>query len=568
MTLNKSHVVRKLAIMSLVIVYLFLASAVVIGQEQNSVRIVPNQKNLQLTPQKPANQVGRIIILDNSAKKQQQQRQGNQPARSETEKKQTPVKNQLPVQNQPPVIKKIDMSLLRNIPAQQNTLTDKPVAENSQKSQNQLLDRMVNKSTVAASQQRAQQTQNSQVRQIADLPRVKDSDTADTNVNTTAFYPATQNQNPIVVAGGQPVTSQPVTQPNHQESKPATEKPADGKFTNRGEYNMLRPVMPRPVNVPGNNQERRIDPRREQILSSGEYLHDGGDRNLKTVVGGDWSVKGLDTEDTIGHYDTLGGDRIVVPSNRVSIYAPRFAAVRQVDGLISADGIERTAKASDTRMTFRSNGSDFATTTKQHVAAEKNVASKSASALIDRTKGIVVENTTITKTIGNQISPTKIHNFVLTGYMSNAEKPFIAAAIQAAKKWSNTVEVQAVVKNEKIEMVHDVKSANDVTHVDPKGKKSKLRVIKMASKRSAQTGETIEFTIRFDNIGSELIGNVTIIDNLTARLEYIEGSASCNVKADLITKQNDAGSATLRWEIIEPMKIGTGGVIRFKCRVR
>ena len=62
-----------------------------------------------------------------------------------------------------------------------------------------------------------------------------------------------------------------------------------------------------------------------------EYLCDGGDYGLPAAVRADWSVDGLEQEDAIAHYDTLDGRVVVTPSNRVCIYAPRFAAVRRVE---------------------------------------------------------------------------------------------------------------------------------------------------------------------------------------------------------------------------------------------
>ena len=64
------------------------------------------------------------------------------------------------------------------------------------------------------------------------------------------------------------------------------------------------------------------------------------------------------------------------------------------------------------------------------------------------------------------------------------------------------------------------------------------------------------------------IGNVTIMDNLTGRLDYIDGTAECSVPAEFITEPNDAGSLILRWEITDPLPATRGGVIRFRCRVR
>jgi hypothetical protein len=65
-----------------------------------------------------------------------------------------------------------------------------------------------------------------------------------------------------------------------------------------------------------------------------------------------------------------------------------------------------------------------------------------------------------------------------------------------------------------------------------------------------------------------LIGNVTIMDSLTGRLEYVADSAQCSKRANFMSDYNEADSLILRWEILEPMQPGDGGVIRFRCRVR
>ena len=91
---------------------------------------------------------------------------------------------------------------------------------------------------------------------------------------------------------------------------------------------------------------------------------------------------------------------------------------------------------------------------------------------------------------------------------------------------------------------------------------------KVASKLAAKSGDIVEFMIRFDNVGNQRIGNVTIIDSLTSRLEYVPDSAQSELQASFSTSRNEVDSLVLRWEIEEPLKIGKGGLIRFKCRVR
>ncbi len=403
---------------------------------------------------------------------------------------------------------------------------------------------------------------------ISDLPTVSPSASNQSGTQSTGhaiYYPSTSDKYPVMRVNG-------ALLPVETANKNQQEKDAKDKFPNRDQFNLQNQQMPSPLKFPGQDKgdgkERPMDPRLRELLSSGEFLHDGGDRNLKVVVGSDWSVQGLDSQDTIGHFDTLKGDRVVVPSNRVSIYAPRFSAVQKIDGLISANNIEHMAATDDTTMTFRSGSFDFASNAKSHQATIRNIGSKAASEMKDRTRGLTVDNTTSSASTGNSISSVKIHNFLLTGRLENSEKAFLATAMQSAIAWSSDMEVKIVVKNDGLRALHDVKAANETITVDPIGKKSKLRVVKMADKKTAKPGDEIVFLIRFDNVGEEIIGNVTVIDNLTTRLEYVEGSASCSVKADLITSQNDADSTQLRWEIVDPLKIGTGGVIKFKCRVR
>jgi uncharacterized repeat protein (TIGR01451 family) len=95
-----------------------------------------------------------------------------------------------------------------------------------------------------------------------------------------------------------------------------------------------------------------------------------------------------------------------------------------------------------------------------------------------------------------------------------------------------------------------------------------LRLCKLASRSHALPGEEVEFTLRFDNVGDQVIGNVTIVDNLATRFEYIPESAQSSVDANFVTEPNTGGSTILRWEISNPVEPGQGGVLRFRVRVR
>jgi uncharacterized repeat protein (TIGR01451 family) len=115
------------------------------------------------------------------------------------------------------------------------------------------------------------------------------------------------------------------------------------------------------------------------------------------------------------------------------------------------------------------------------------------------------------------------------------------------------------VSHQKVEMIYGVNEPP----ANPK-----LRIIKVASTQFAQPGDEIDFTLRFDNVGNQRIGNVTIIDNLTPRLAYVEGSAKSSLPAEFFTQHNEGDSLVLRWEITDPLAPGDGGVLRFRCRLR
>ena len=75
-----------------------------------------------------------------------------------------------------------------------------------------------------------------------------------------------------------------------------------------------------------------------------KYICDGGDLNWDVNVRRDGTVVGLDQQDTVGHFTTADGQTLVAASNCVCIYAPRFAAIRQVSTPVISEGHERMAE--------------------------------------------------------------------------------------------------------------------------------------------------------------------------------------------------------------------------------
>jgi uncharacterized repeat protein (TIGR01451 family) len=279
-----------------------------------------------------------------------------------------------------------------------------------------------------------------------------------------------------------------------------------------------------------------------------EYLCDGGDKGSPVAVSPNWELYGLGLEDTVAHYDALDGRTLVEPSNKVCIYAPRFGAVRVVTRIAASENIDQAGGVEVPQQLVKAAGVDIPSSSLQRYQARGDVGTK----------------------IGFQDAFLPFENLsaIRNGILDQAEKARLSEGVQAAIAWSEDVSLQAVLngriaigltQNERTEEVFTVKDLRN---------RPKLRIIKVASTQTAQPGEFVDFTLRFDNVGDQPLGNIVLADNLTTRLEYVPDSAQSSLKAQFAVEPNEGDSLVLRWEIDQPLAPGEGGIVRFRCRVR
>ncbi len=184
-----------------------------------------------------------------------------------------------------------------------------------------------------------------------------------------------------------------------------------------------------------------------------------------------------------------------------------------------------------------------------------------------KNRGLRVEQVLMPIAIQDRLKPYEDFLYIKLGVIEAHEKPFIAKAAQAAIVWTKDQAVQVILEGRRAQAEVSVQRPQIEYRVDLPNN-PRLLLCKIASEPTAVPGEEVEFTIRFDNTGDVVIGNVTIIDSLTTRLEYVPESAQSSVKANFSSAANDGDSTTLRWEIVEPLKPGDGGLVRFKTIVR
>ena len=299
-----------------------------------------------------------------------------------------------------------------------------------------------------------------------------------------------------------------------------------------------------------------------------EYICDGGDLNNDVRVKQDWTVVGLDQEDTIAHYDTLDGHTEVTPSNCVCIYAPRFAAVRQVTTPILQEAHERMA---DVVLPTKVNIHEETRIPKTANQPEQPIAQvglDQAQAFRERTKGLLVDVPVRLVLAAEAFLPREELLFLQRGEFDASEKARLAQRVAAAIVWTDNQAVQILIDGKPAVEARGL-AKPEVTYTYELEGKPRLKLCKIADKSEAQPGEIVTFTLRFDNVGEQKIGNVTIIDHLMPRLEYVAESAQSTLEATFNAQEQIPGeSLVLRWEIKDPLEVNQGGMIRFQARVR
>jgi uncharacterized repeat protein (TIGR01451 family) len=327
------------------------------------------------------------------------------------------------------------------------------------------------------------------------------------------------------------------------------------------------PVAP-PTPLPSDVTGPWSPPGLPQPWPPNEYLADGGDYGYTATVKADWEVRGLEPADTIAHFDTLDGQTVVQASNRVHIYSPRFGAVRQVVSLMQNDQIDRFLSVHQPVQLIQDDDYQAVVSSKQQEQVKRYTVGAPASVYHSRQGDGLVSSKLGPLGFQNAFQPYEACSAIRYGLMEASEMAWLAKGTDAAVTWTQNQCVEVILDHQRAAIEIGDRGLRSFYRVEEPPAKPKLRIMKVASTQLAAPGDTVDFTLRFDNVGNQVIGNVTIIDNLTTRLEYEADSAQCSIGAEFLTQPNEANSLVLRWEIQDPLLPGKGGIIRFRCRVR
>lgn len=299
-----------------------------------------------------------------------------------------------------------------------------------------------------------------------------------------------------------------------------------------------------------------------------EYLVDGGDQGLPVNIEEDWTVNHLGIEDTVVHADTLDGRVVVEPSNRVHLYAPRFGSVRKIEGIINNTQLTTASNATNQLALNVDRGNEQLGFTAQETRAGYARTRSQLNAMDGSVASVDAAGRRKVLGYGGIEAVMSYTNLLHMQAIGSAELAYLAEGSASARAWQGAEGVKVQMNSLAPMSASSEQGAESFFQVDVDSKTSKLRLIKVADKKSAQPGDIVEFTLRFDNVGPYPIGNVTVLDNLTTRLEFVPGSAKSSLPSGFVVQPNEAGSLVLRFEVTDPLLPGQFGVVQFQCRVR
>lgn len=298
-----------------------------------------------------------------------------------------------------------------------------------------------------------------------------------------------------------------------------------------------------------------------------EFLCDGGDSNLPITYDRTFRY-GLEPEDTVGEWSDPAGGHHVTPSNKVCVYAPRFGEVRTINAAVGETKVDRLISANEVR---HGAGLDARTYLETEVQKTKPDATRVRS----RASGLETDNAVsgFEQATGIALNlkdtpPFVDSAFLHRGELARGQEAFLAKQVQAAVVWTRTEYPVIAAMDVSAQEIRTEFRPSEIVGLEDMNKPGRLRVVKLADKAAATQGEVITFTIRYDNLGDKPVHNVRIIDNLTPRLELVEGSGTSDRPGRLDLEPNGEGSFVLTFVIDEPLLGKSGGVVTFKATVK
>ena len=321
-----------------------------------------------------------------------------------------------------------------------------------------------------------------------------------------------------------------------------------------------RPTSPRPVGL----LEPALPP---WEIYPDEYLLDGGDRALP-VHETPSHREGLDTEDAVAEYRDSKGRPHIVPTNRVAIYSPRFGNVGTTSGIEAGITVTGSLAAVDLRRGEGLKNRAVISDHEQRMPLESVRTRSRADGFENQQREAAAHQATLLSQNLDLAGTIEDVQNLKAPEMRQALRAKIARMRQNAIAWSRNEYpmIRATVAG--AQEVTIKYAPSEIVGIDDRRKPGRIEIVKLADRQTALPGEIVTFRIEYENAGDLPLTDVTIVDNLTPRLDYVGETGVSSRPAIFGATDNGEGSVILSWKLNEALPGKARGFVTFKARVR
>jgi len=295
-----------------------------------------------------------------------------------------------------------------------------------------------------------------------------------------------------------------------------------------------------------------------------EMLCDGGDAGHPFHYEGA-KFSGLEPEDTVAEFVDHEGTAHVRISSKACVYAPKFGTVRSISQPVLGYAVDILGgthdQASAAGMDNR-RGLIVAETVDS--LADTRVREQAGAVDSDIGEGAMHQTIGVEQHI-KLINAFEDRAAVAEGQFQQTTEAYLAESLQIAGETTYDIAPIIVASDEFGHAVTSADIAAEYTGVEDRRPPGDLRIVKLADQSSAQPGDVLTFRIRFFNDGGRELTSVRILDHLSPRLEYVEGSVSSELQGKVTVEPNDFGGQILQFELGEPLVAGGSGEIVFQA---
>jgi uncharacterized repeat protein (TIGR01451 family) len=363
----------------------------------------------------------------------------------------------------------------------------------------------------------------------------------------TGKYPAPKS-NVSQVSSSQPFCPPDMNSPHTAECPPWTAQQPTSPMGGFENYAPLSEINPSPQNL------------------ADEYLFDGGDRKQK-VYKTQEGLQGLHSEDTVAQYKDHTGQAHTKPSNRVAVYAPKFGAVSSTSDPVVQENVDKVLATHDEVRTSGYDAKAGVITRQQNDKLNANIVRSGPSGLDHLQEFGDVTKTQQTIDHTKLANPYMERNNAVANQNRLRQAPSAVNTLLAAQLWTRVLNPVVVARDQQANEIYSRFREQELVGTEERKSPGNLVITKHADKIQALQGDEISFQIEFENTGDLPLTEVRIIDNLTPRLQFVQGSATCSLEGKLDIQDNGEGSLILRWELAEPLQGHSKGVVSFKTTV-